>query len=69
MSPPRDPPGSTSKPPAACVAQLSGFVTTQADTNKAVEIAWGVKGAKSLKLDMRGNRRQIDGEARQCPVD
>ncbi len=47
---------------------LSGFVACQADINKAVAVAWGVNGAKSLKLDVRGNRRQIDGEVRQRPV-
>jgi osmotically-inducible protein OsmY len=35
------------------VVQLSGFVNSQADINKAVEIARGVKGVKSVKNDMR----------------
>ena len=33
--------------------QLSGFVSSQADINKAVEIARNVKGVKSVKNDMR----------------
>jgi osmotically-inducible protein OsmY len=33
--------------------QLSGFVKYQADINKAVEIARGVSGVKSVKNDMR----------------
>lgn len=32
--------------------QLSGFVSSRADINKAVEIAGGVKGVKSVKNDM-----------------
>lgn len=32
--------------------QLSGFVTSQADINKAVEVARSVKGVKSVKNDM-----------------
>lgn len=35
------------------VVQLSGFVSNQADINKAVEIARGIKGVKSVKNDMR----------------
>ena len=35
------------------VVQLSGFVRSQADINKAVEVARGVKGVKSVKNDMR----------------
>ncbi|WP_020482736.1 BON domain-containing protein [Methylomonas sp. MK1] len=35
------------------VVQLSGFVGSQADINKAVEIARGVKGVESVKNDMR----------------
>ncbi|WP_445369601.1 BON domain-containing protein [Methylomonas sp. BW4-1] len=35
------------------VVQLSGFVGTQADINKAVEIARSVKGVESVKNDMR----------------
>ena len=35
------------------VVQLSGFVTSQASVNKAVEIARGVSGVKSVKNDMR----------------
>lgn len=34
------------------VVQLSGFVGSQADINKAVEVAQGVKGVKSVKNDM-----------------
>lgn len=33
--------------------QLSGFVSSQADINKAVEIARSVKGVTSIKNDMR----------------
>jgi hyperosmotically inducible protein len=33
--------------------QLSGFVKYQADINKAVEIARGVGGVKSVRNDMR----------------
>lgn len=35
------------------VVQLSGFVSSQAAVNKAVEIARGVTGVKSVKNDMR----------------
>ncbi len=35
------------------VVQLSGFVTSQADIGKAVEVARGVTGVKSVKNDMR----------------
>jgi osmotically-inducible protein OsmY len=35
------------------VVQLSGFVHDRADINRAVEIARGVKGVKSVKNDMR----------------
>lgn len=35
------------------VVQLSGFVNSQADINKAVEVASRVKGVKSVKNDMR----------------
>lgn len=33
--------------------QLSGFVNSQADINKAVEVARSVKGVTSVKNDMR----------------
>jgi osmotically-inducible protein OsmY len=33
--------------------QLSGFVSSQADANKAVAVARGVKGVQSVKNDMR----------------
>lgn len=33
--------------------QLSGFVSSQADINKAVELSRSVKGVKSVKNDMR----------------
>ena len=33
--------------------QLSGFVNSRADINKAVEVARGVGGVKSVKNDMR----------------
>ena len=35
------------------VVQLSGFVSTQANIVKAVEVARGVNGVKSVKNDMR----------------
>lgn len=35
------------------VVQLSGFVSSQADINKAVRIARGVPGVVSVKNDMR----------------
>jgi osmotically-inducible protein OsmY len=35
------------------VVQLSGFVGSQEDINKAAEVARGVKGVKSVKNDMR----------------
>jgi len=35
------------------VVQLSGFVNSSADISKAVEVARGVKGVKSVKNDMR----------------
>lgn len=35
------------------VVQLSGFVSSQADINKAVELARGVSGVSSVKNDMR----------------
>ena len=35
------------------VVQLSGFVRSQADINKAVEVARGVGGVKSVRNDMR----------------
>ena len=35
------------------VVQLSGFVSSQADINKAVELARGVGGVTSVKNDMR----------------
>ncbi|MDP3743314.1 MAG: BON domain-containing protein [Methylotenera sp.] len=35
------------------VVQLSGFVSSEADIDKAVEIARGVKGVTSVKNDMR----------------
>lgn len=34
------------------VVQLSGFVNSQADINKALEVARGVNGVKSVKNDM-----------------
>ncbi len=33
--------------------QLSGFVSSRADINKAVELARGVKGVTSVRNDMR----------------
>lgn len=35
------------------VVQLSGFVTSQAAINKAVEVARSVSGVKSVRNDMR----------------
>jgi hyperosmotically inducible protein len=35
------------------IVQLSGFVNSQADINKAVAVARGVQGVKSVKNDMR----------------
>ena len=35
------------------VVQLSGFVSSQADINKAAEVARSVNGVKSVKNDMR----------------
>lgn len=35
------------------VVQLSGFVNSQADIDKAVKVAGGVAGVKSVKNDMR----------------
>ena len=35
------------------VVQLSGFVNSQADINKAVEVIGRVKGVKSVRNDMR----------------
>jgi len=35
------------------VVQLTGFVNSQADINRAVELARSVKGVKSVKNDMR----------------
>lgn len=35
------------------IVQLSGFVHSQADISKAVEVTRGVNGVKSVKNDMR----------------
>jgi osmotically-inducible protein OsmY len=35
------------------IVQLSGFVSSQASINRAVELARGVKGVTSVKNDMR----------------
>ena len=35
------------------MVQLSGFVSSQADINKAVNVARGVPGVKSVKNDMK----------------
>lgn len=40
------------------VVQLSGFVSTADDINKAVEITRSVKGVTSVKNDMRVKSRQ-----------
>ena len=34
------------------IVQLTGFVRSRADINKAVEVAKGVKGVKSVRNDM-----------------
>jgi len=35
------------------IVQLSGFVNSQSDVNRAVVVAQNVKGVKSVKNDMR----------------
>lgn len=35
------------------VVQLSGFVSSQTNANRAVELARGINGVKSVKNDMR----------------
>jgi len=35
------------------IVQLSGFVNSRSDINRAVEVARSVKGVKSVKNDMR----------------
>jgi osmotically-inducible protein OsmY len=35
------------------VVQLSGFVNTSADMDKAVDLAHGIQGVRSVKNDMR----------------
>jgi osmotically-inducible protein OsmY len=40
------------------VVQLSGFVSSQADIDKAVQVARNVKGVKSVKNDMRVKGQQ-----------
>ena len=40
------------------VVQLSGFVSSQSAIDKAVEVARGVKGVKSVKNDMRVKGQQ-----------
>jgi osmotically-inducible protein OsmY len=35
------------------VVQLSGFVNSQADINKAIKVARGIKGVTAVKNDMR----------------
>jgi osmotically-inducible protein OsmY len=40
------------------VVQLSGFVSSRADINKAVEVARSVKGVESVKNDMRVKGQQ-----------
>jgi osmotically-inducible protein OsmY len=35
------------------IVQLSGFVSSKADINKAVEVARGVMGVKSVKNDLQ----------------
>lgn len=40
------------------VVQLSGFVSTKADIEKAVEVAHSVKGVTSIQNDVRVKSRQ-----------
>jgi osmotically-inducible protein OsmY len=40
------------------VVQLSGFVNSQADINRAVEVARTIKGVTSVKNDMRVKGKQ-----------
>ena len=40
------------------VVQLSGFVSSQANINKAVEVARSVNGVTSVKNDMRVKGQQ-----------
>lgn len=40
------------------VVQLSGFVNSQADINKAVEVARGVRGVTSVKNNMHVKGKQ-----------
>lgn len=40
------------------VVQLSGFVSSQADINKAIEVSRRVKGVISVKNDMRVKGKQ-----------
>jgi osmotically-inducible protein OsmY len=40
------------------VVQLSGFVSSEADIDKAAEVARGVKGVTSVKNDMRVKGQQ-----------
>jgi osmotically-inducible protein OsmY len=40
------------------VVQLSGFVSSQADINKAIEVSRSVKGVISVKNDMRVKGKQ-----------
>ncbi len=40
------------------VVQLSGFVNSQADIDRAAEVARGVKGVTSVKNDMRVKGQQ-----------
>jgi len=35
------------------VVQLSGFVSSQSDINRAIEVAGGVDGVQSIRNDMR----------------
>jgi osmotically-inducible protein OsmY len=43
------------------MVQLSGFVRSRSDINKAADIAKGVKGVKSVKNDMILMGTQEDG--------
>ena len=40
------------------VVQLSGFVSSQSAIDKAIEVARGVKGVKSVKNDIRVKGQQ-----------
>jgi hypothetical protein len=49
------------------VVQLSGFVRSQADIDKAVQVARGVSGVKSVKNDMRTKVTAVRSETPDIP--